>query len=76
MEEIIKLVDVCKVYLMGETEVRALDHVDITIKKGEFVAIMGPSGSGKSTAMNLTGSLDIPTCGKIFLGKHIRKINI
>jgi putative ABC transport system ATP-binding protein len=70
MEEIIKLVDVCKVYYMGDSEVRALDHVNISIKKGDFIAIMGPSGSGKSTAMNLTGSLDIPNRGNIFLGTH------
>jgi putative ABC transport system ATP-binding protein len=74
MEDVIKLVDVSKFYHMGEDEqevaVKALDDINITIKKGEFVAIMGPSGSGKSTAMNLTGSLDTPTKGKIFLGKH------
>lgn len=70
MEEVIRLQDVSKIYVMGENEVKALNHADIVIKKGEFVALMGPSGSGKSTAMNLTGSLDTPTKGKIFLGKH------
>ena len=66
-EEIIKLKDVCKIYPMGETEVKALCDVSIDIKKGDFVAIMGPSGSGKSTGLNLVGSLDLPTIGSIYL---------
>jgi len=70
MEMVIKLEDVSKIYLMGDNEIKALNHADIIVNRGEFVAIMGPSGSGKSTAMNLTGSLDTPTKGKIFLGKH------
>jgi len=69
-EVIIELRDVHKIYDMGETKVHALDDLTLKIKQGEFVAIMGPSGSGKSTAMNLVGSLDIPTQGKIFLDSH------
>jgi len=69
-QEIIKLKDVCKIYQMGESEVKALCDIDISIKLGEFVAIMGPSGSGKSTGMNLIGSLDTPTKGAIFLDGH------
>jgi putative ABC transport system ATP-binding protein len=69
-EIIIQLKDVHKIYDMGESKVHALDSLDLKIHKGEFVAIMGPSGSGKSTAMNLVGSLDIPTKGAIYLDNH------
>jgi putative ABC transport system ATP-binding protein len=52
-----------KIYMMGDTEVRALDGVDLVINKGEMVSIMGPSGSGKSTLMAILGCLDVPTGG-------------
>ncbi len=64
---VIELKNVCKYYRMGRSIVRAVDNASLEIKEGEFVAIMGPSGSGKSTMMNLIGSLDVPTRGKIFL---------
>jgi len=69
-KEIIRLKEVAKFYHMGESVVRALNGVNFKVYEGEFVAIMGPSGSGKSTAMNLVGSLDMPTKGKIWLEEH------
>lgn len=71
-DEIIRLNDAARYYYMGDNVVKAADGVNINVRKGEFVAIMGPSGSGKSTTMNLVGSLDWATKGDIFLdGKNI-----
>ncbi len=67
MKKLVEIKDVSKIYNPGENEVRALNHVSITIGEGEFVAIIGQSGSGKSTLMNMLGCLDTPTSGKYFL---------
>jgi len=69
-KEIIHLKKVTKYYQMGENLVKAVDGIDISVRKGDFVAIMGPSGSGKSTAMNMVGSLDLATGGEILLEGH------
>lgn len=66
-EALIKVKDLCKIYNPGENEVRALDHVNLEIQKGEFVAIIGQSGSGKSTFMNMLGCLDVPSSGEYYL---------
>jgi len=66
---IIELQNVRKTYKMGDVSVHALCGIDLKIKNGEFVAIIGHSGSGKSTLMNMVGSLDLPTSGKIMLDK-------
>ncbi|MEG1002219.1 ABC transporter ATP-binding protein [Clostridium sp.] len=66
--DMLKMVDLRKVYGYGESAVNAVDGIDITIKKGEFVAIVGTSGSGKSTLLHMIGGLDYPTSGKVLIG--------
>lgn len=67
MNALVEIRDVCKIYNPGENEVKALDHVSLTIREQEFVAIIGHSGSGKSTLMNMLGCLDVPTSGNYYL---------
>src|SRR6266540_2654260 len=67
MSELIRVENLHKTYHMGDVEVPALRGIDLTIDRGEFVAVMGSSGSGKSTFMNILGCLDRPTTGKYFL---------
>jgi len=74
--ELIRLIDVTKVYGAGEAAVVALDGVDLRIDAGEFVAVLGPSGSGKSTAMNILGCLDTPTRGHyLFRGVEVGSLS-
>jgi len=68
---VIKTTDLSKVYEMGAEKVHALRGLDLEIRKGEYVAIMGPSGSGKSTLMNLIGCLDSPSSGKYWLAGRL-----
>jgi putative ABC transport system ATP-binding protein len=67
MSEFIRVKELCKTYRMGDVEVPALRGVNLAIRQGEFVAVMGSSGSGKSTFMNILGCLDRPSSGKYFL---------
>jgi putative ABC transport system ATP-binding protein len=68
---VIRTYDLWKTYIMGDQEINAVSGVDITIKRGEYVAIMGPSGSGKSTLMNLIGCLDTPSKGQYFINGNL-----
>jgi putative ABC transport system ATP-binding protein len=74
--ELIKTKDLSKVYISGETQIKALSEVSLVIENGEFSVITGPSGSGKTTLFNLIGALDSPTSGTItFDGDDLSKLN-
>ncbi|MBQ4506663.1 MAG: ABC transporter ATP-binding protein [Firmicutes bacterium] len=76
MGTLIEFKEVCKYYVMGDTTVKAADHISMKIDRGEFVAIVGQSGSGKSTCMNIIGCLDVPTSGTYLLdGRDVGKLN-
>ena len=68
---VIRTYDLWKTYIMGDQEINAVSGVDVEIRRGEYVAIMGPSGSGKSTLMNLIGCLDTPTKGEYFINGNL-----
>jgi putative ABC transport system ATP-binding protein len=68
---VIRTFDLWKTYIMGDAEINAVSGIDIEIKRGEYVAIMGPSGSGKSTLMNLIGCLDTATKGQYYINGHL-----
>ena len=76
MGVLVDIRDVSKIYNPGENEVRALDHVTVSIDEGEYVAIIGQSGSGKSTLMNILGCLDVPTEGEYYLhGQDVMELD-
>lgn len=69
---ILEVQNLCKIYGSGEAEVRALNQVSFSVRRGEFIAIVGESGSGKSTLLNIVGALDNPTSGKVWIdGKDV-----
>ena len=73
---ILKLTDICKDYQQGREPVRVLKNVNLTVERGDYLAIMGPSGSGKTTLMNIIGCLDVPTSGSYELdGKDLKDLN-
>ena len=73
--EILKLTDICKDYQQGKEPVRVLKNINLTVHKGDYLAIMGPSGSGKTTLMNLIGCLDVPTSGSYELeGQNLKDL--
>lgn len=73
---VIELIDITRYFTIGEVEVKALRGVNLTINRGEYVALMGPSGSGKSTLMNILGCLDTPTSGTYLLnGNNVSKLS-
>ena len=76
MEDFVKLENITKIYKMGEVEIRAADNINFSIKKGEFVVIVGPSGAGKTTVLNILGGMDTATSGKLVVdGEEITAYN-
>ena len=72
---LLQLTDICKDYAQGKQPVRVLKNINLTVERGEYLAIMGPSGSGKTTLMNLIGCLDVPTSGTYILeGEDLRDL--
>ena len=73
---ILKMTDICKDYQQGKEPVRVLKNINLTVEKGDYLAIMGPSGSGKTTLMNLIGCLDVPTSGSYELdGRNLKDLS-
>ena len=73
---ILELKDICKDYQQGREPVRVLKNINLTVEKGDYLAIMGPSGSGKTTLMNIIGCLDVPTSGSYVLeGRDLKDLS-
>ena len=68
--EILKVKNLCKVYGKGSTKVIALDDINFSVEKGEFVSVIGSSGSGKSTLLHILGAVDKPTLGHVYIDKE------
>ena len=76
MEDFVRLENITKIYKMGEVEIRAANNINFSIKKGEFVVIVGPSGAGKTTVLNILGGMDTATGGKLIVdGEDITAYN-
>ena len=76
MMPILQLTDICKDYIQGKEPVRVLKDINLTVERGDYIAIMGPSGSGKTTLMNLIGCLDVPTSGTYALdGRNLKDLS-
>lgn len=76
MEDYVKLENVTKIYKMGEVEIRAVDGICFSIKKGEFVVVVGPSGAGKTTVLNILGGMDTASSGQVLVdGSDVAKYN-
>lgn len=74
--EIIRITDLCKTYGSKETTVKALDHISLSVDKGEFLSVVGTSGSGKTTLLNMIGGLDVPDSGSLILDqKELAKLS-
>ena len=74
--EILRLTDICKDYQQGKEPVRVLKNINLSVEKGDYLAIMGPSGSGKTTLMNIIGCLDVPTSGSYTLeGRDLKDLS-
>jgi ABC-type lipoprotein export system ATPase subunit len=78
-DELIRTIDLTKVYGSGDTAIRALNEINLTVESGDFLAIMGPSGCGKSTLLNMIGALDQPTSGEVWVAgenlAHLRSVD-
>ncbi len=76
MKDILNMQDIVKCYYVGETGQTVLDHVNLQVREGEFVSVLGPSGSGKSTLMNIIGCLDVATSGRYILdGQNVEELD-
>jgi len=67
-DNLLQTIDLCRYYRRGEHQIRALDHIDLSLRRGELLAVVGSSGSGKSTLLNLMAGLDTPTSGRVVIG--------